>query len=340
MKDNRIFGLNSMLKSLKDEFFSLNTPKTTSNEVASIYHYLTLERDELIELSSNEFLSLESRFAVMNKHREFKTLLKIGKYVFVDSYSNEFNLDIDFNKESVRRCIHFLIDASYSAQDYHNCIFYGEKLFTEIENNSNSSLDTVRKNVLMALSMAYCKISQYEKSDYYSYLANKKPESKIDSEIKNYKTDDTNELFLLRGIIDNIKLGSKIEEVIHILGKAEKRSDRESKFGLPQSTYLKYYSRGIELLFNDGILTNIWVKSGINYGNDEDEKRFTKYNFSADSNINLDSKIEDIEAIYGKASEEHLMEQKIPYKIYLYKGFAIITLINSGDIATIRLMIK
>ena len=173
MKDNRISDLNSILKSLKDDFFRNNTPKTASNEVASIYHFLPLESDELLEMRSNEFLSLESRFAIMNKHREFKALLKIGNHVFVDSYSKEFNSDIEFNKDSVRRCLHFLVDASYSAHDYHNCILYGEKLFNEIENNSNASFGPDRKDVLRALSMAYGRISQYDKSDYYAYLANK-----------------------------------------------------------------------------------------------------------------------------------------------------------------------
>jgi len=324
---------------MKDDFFRVNTPSTASNEVASTFHFLPLENEEINELISNQFMALESRFAILNKNRQFDSLLKIGQYIFIDAFSDNFNIDIDYKNSAVRQCLHFLVDASYSSQNYLKCILFGEKLLNEIENNSNFPFDPDKKDILIALSMAHGKISQFEKSEYYRYLANKKPEPKKNIEVENYKPDKDNELFLFRGTVDNIRLGSKIEEIIQIMGTAEKRTDYERMEGMPQSTYLKYYSRGIELLFDESILTSIWLKSGKNHGNAKDEKLFTKYKFSSDSDITFDSKITDIQSLYGKALEEHSMEQEIPYKIYRYKGFAINVIINTGEIATIRLMI-
>ncbi len=338
MIHNRISELNSILESIKVEFFRVNTPKTASNEVASAFHYLPLDNEEINELMSNNFLALESRFAILNKNRIFDSILTIGKFVFLEKHSNKFNEDIDFSNSATKTCLHFLVDASYSSHDFHSCILYGEKLIYEIEKNYNPPFDPNKKDILIALSMAYGNISQYEKSDYYQFLANKKPEPKnIEAEIN--KPDLNNKLFLCRGAVDNIILGSKIDDIIKMLGTAEKRIDYERMDEMPQNTYLKYYSRGIELLFKEGVLTSIWLKSGRNHGNSEDEKLFEKFKLSIENNISLDSNLEDIESIYGKALKEISLgnDSKIPYKIYRYKSFDINLIIKTGEIATIRL---
>jgi internalin A len=184
LKNNRFSELNSILKSMKVDFFKVNTPSTASNEVASAFHYLPFENEEINELMSNNFLALESRFAILNKNRIFDNLLTIGKFVFLEKHSNKFNEDIEYSNSAIKMCLHFLVDASYSSQDYHSCILYGEKLLNEIEHNSDSTFDPDKKDILIALSMAYGKISQYEKSDYYGFLANKKTEPKKNIEDK------------------------------------------------------------------------------------------------------------------------------------------------------------
>jgi hypothetical protein len=76
-----------------------------------------------------------------------------------------------------------LVDASYSSQNYQSCILFGEKLLNEIQNYGNQHFDTDKKSVLLALSMAYGKISEFDKADYYKNLIdhgnNKISENKI-----------------------------------------------------------------------------------------------------------------------------------------------------------------
>lgn len=173
MNYQRILSLNDMLEHMKREFFSVNTPATASNEIASIYHFLPLEISEINELQSNDLIALESRFAIMNKHREFVSLIKIGKTVFIENNSNTFYSDLDYSNSNTRMCLNFLVDCCYSSVNYDLCILFGEKLLSELNRQSNI-LDTVnRKNLLMALSMAYLKKNQFDRSDYYRYLVDK-----------------------------------------------------------------------------------------------------------------------------------------------------------------------
>ena len=132
---------------------------------------------------------------------------------------------------------------------------------------------------------------------------------------------------------------NQLEHVIQILGPPEKRKDSDAIYDIPQSTYLKYYLRGIELLFNEGILSSIWLKKGKNYGDYKEEELFTNYLGSLGNNISLDSNIGDIESIYGKALKEITLwnDSKIPFKICRYKSFDINVIIRTGEIVAVRL---
>lgn len=130
-----------------------------------------------------------------------------------------------------------------------------------------------------------------------------------------------------------------INQVINIIGQPEKRSDhaKMESYGIPQSSYYTYFSKGIELLFNEDELTSIWLKNGINHGNSDQETLFHKYVFEPESEISLDSSIAEIEAVYGHPNKVITFDKNIPYKIHQYDGFDINVLTNSGKIATIRL---
>lgn len=137
--------------------------------------------------------------------------------------------------------------------------------------------------------------------------------------------------------IDGIEFTWNMQTALEKLGPCDEKKTFENKYTDSESVYLNYYQKGISLLFNDNILTSIFLYSGVPCG--YEPGRFSCYQFQTSHNISFDTDAEQIKSILGNPKRENPNKfATVPYSTLSYTGLAFDVCLEDGKIGNIIIL--
>jgi hypothetical protein len=333
----RLEQFNAFLEDIKAEFFSNNTPETASNEVASCYHFLPFKQEEKIELVSDVYDALESRFALLNKNGRIDTMILMAFKFFVDEEKGEWHNDINFNNSSLIGCLRFIVDGTLANKDFENGLCYGELLM----NNWNDKRDlNARIENCDRLREVSIRVENSFYLTVYSNILKVLQDELLDLNEDKSNSGGYDALAFEPGVIKGISKNCTIEDLKVRFGEPDKFKSNESIAGLPASIYIGWFSLGIEIMFEQGQLSNIWLKNGAldSYG-DESYKVFD-FNKGEACPVNFESELSRFKNVFGNILMEHKFSSGVPYTLHRFNLIDVNIIDTSRLIKSVRIRVR